>query len=140
MISGGYVDAKKHSGGLLQVDYKSGHYLWLQFRPQTTFLLSQYGSGYIGLGFGWEWYLTKQIIIIPSFTPGVYWKGNGKNLGHPIEFRSALEISYEMENKIRIGIQISHISNAHLSHKNPGLNALTLCLGIPLNFSFCKIF
>jgi lipid A 3-O-deacylase len=138
VISGGYIDAKKYSAPLLQVDYKSGKYLWLELRPQATFLLSKFGSGYIGLGFGWELYLTKQIILIPSFSPGFYWKGRGKDLGYPIEFRSALEISFEMKNKMRIGVQISHISNAHLSHRNPGFNALILTLAIPLKSNLCK--
>jgi lipid A 3-O-deacylase len=101
-------------------------------RPQATFMLSAFGSGFVGVGLSWEFYLTKQFIFIPSFSPGIYWKGRGRDLGCPLEFRSCVEFSYEMKNKIRIGIQVIHVSNAHLSHKNPGFNALTLCVGIPL--------
>lgn len=133
VVSGGYIDDKKYSSWLLQAEYKSGCYLWHYLRPQLTFLQSEYGSGFIGLGVGWECYLTKKFLVIPSFTPGIYWKGNGKKLGYPLEFRSALELAYEMENQMRIGVEIFHVSNAHLSHRNPGFNALLLKMSIPLH-------
>jgi hypothetical protein len=135
VVGGGYLDARKHSCPLFQAEYKSGSYIWKNFRPQVAFLLATSGSGYIGLGIGWEFYLTKQILIIPSFSPGLYWKGKGRDLGYPIEFRSALEVSYELKNKVRIGVEISHLSNAHLSHRNPGFNALTVCLTFPLELN-----
>ncbi len=130
-ISTGYIANKKHPGLLLQAEYQSS-YLWDHVRTQGIVMLSEYGSGFIGWGIGWECYLTRQILIIPSFTPGIYWKGRGKDLGCPLEFRSALDLTYEMKNQIRIGIQILHVSNAHLSHKNPGFNAWSLCLSLPL--------
>jgi hypothetical protein len=133
VLGGGFIHAKQYSGGLFQAEYKSSRFFWRYLRPQATFVLSEYGSGFVGFGFGWEYYLTKHIVVIPSFSPGFYWKGKGKNLGCPLEFRSALEISYETEKRIRVGIQVFHVSNAHLSHKNPGFNALTLCIGFPLN-------
>lgn len=134
ILSGGYIDDKKHSSWILQVGYKSG-YLWRYLRPQATFMSSEYGSGFIGLGVGWECYLTKQILIIPSFTPGIYWHGKGKKLGCPLEFRSGLELAYELKNQIRLGIEIFHVSNAHLSHRNPGFNALIFNVAIPLNLT-----
>lgn len=135
LIGGGYMDTRKYSCGLIQLEYKPGTYAWGHLRPQMTFLLSQYYSGYAGLGFGWEFYMTKQILMIPNFSTGIYWKGRGRDLGCPLEFQSALELAYEMENKVRIGIQISHVSNAHLSERNPGFNALTLRVAFPLNFT-----
>jgi len=92
---------------------------------------SERGSGFIGIGMGWECYITKRIVIIPSFSPGIYWRGSGKKLGCPLEFRSALELAYELKNHVRIGIEIFHVSNAHLSHRNPGFNALTVNMAIP---------
>lgn len=133
MMGGGYIDTRGYSGSLLEVGYKHGDYLWYYLRPQATLFLSQFYSGYIGIGLGWEFYLTKQIVITPSFSPGIYWRGEGRKLGCPLEFLSTLEISYEIGNRARIGFQCSHVSNAHLSHRNPGFNAFTLCISIPLN-------
>lgn len=130
-IGGGYMDTRKYGGSLLQIEYKYEN-IWKNLRPQATILFSQFNSGYIGLGFSLEYYLTEQIIIIPSFAPGLYWRGNGRDLGYPIEFQSAVEISYEFKNKARIGIHVSHLSNAHLSHHNPGFNAFMLWMAVPL--------
>ncbi len=132
LIGVGGANATHYSDGVFQLEYQYPQF-WKHLKPQLTFLFSKRYSKYMGIGVGWEFYLTKQIILTPSFSPGIYWKGNGRDLGYPIEFRSALEIVYEMKNQMRIGIQIFHLSNAHLSHKNPGLNALTLCLAFPFN-------
>lgn len=132
-VGGGYLDTRKCSGAEFQIEYKFGKSFWYGLRPQVTFLWTEFASGFIGCGVGWEIYLSRNILIIPSFAPGIYWRGFGRDLGHPIEFLSGFEIAYEMQNEARIGVQILHVSNAHLSHTNPGFNALTLRLAIPLN-------
>ena len=62
----------------------------------------------------------------PSFGVGYYDDGNGKKLGNKIEFRTTLELSYELENKDRIGISFGHISNANIGKKNPGAEIISL--------------
>ncbi len=67
----------------------------------------------------------------PSFGVGFYDDGSGKKLGNDIQFRTSLEISYELKNQNRIGISFSHISNANLGDKNPGVEILSLSYHIP---------
>ena len=62
----------------------------------------------------------------PSFGVGYYDDGNGKKLGNKIEFRTTLEISYQLVNKDRIGISFGHISNANIGNKNPGVEIISL--------------
>ena len=59
----------------------------------------------------------------PSFTPGLYSKGNGKDLGHIIEFKSELQISLDLLRNSQLGFSYNHISNASLGTKNPGANS-----------------
>ncbi len=133
-FGGGYLHAgKRHSGQIFQVEYRWNKYLWHRIRPQFALLLSNHRSLYVGLGIAWEWPLTEHIILTPGFSPGLYYEGKGRNLGFPLEFRSSLELAYELDNQGRIGAQIYHLSNAHLSHKNPGCNAFTLFIAIPLS-------
>ena len=68
----------------------------------------------------------------PSFTPGLYDEGDGKDLGHVIEFKTEIQISYEISNQSEIGLSYNHISNASLGDKNPGANSYM--------FNFIKIF
>ena len=73
----------------------------------------------------------NKYFFTPSFGLGVYDDGSGKKLGNDIQFRTSLEVSYEFKNKNRIGISFSHISNANLGDKNPGVEILSLSYHIP---------
>ena len=61
--------------------------------------------------------------VIPSFTPGLYNQGDGKDLGHVIEFKTEIQITYELASSSEIGMSYNHISNASLGDKNPGANS-----------------
>ncbi len=62
----------------------------------------------------------------PSFGLGYYDDGNGKKLGNKIEFRTTLEISYQLNNDDRVGFSLGHISNANIGSKNPGAEIVSL--------------
>ncbi len=61
--------------------------------------------------------------LTPSFTPGIYNQGNGKDLGHIIEFKSELQLSMNLSKNSMFGMSYNHISNASLGSKNPGANS-----------------
>ena len=67
----------------------------------------------------------------PSFGAGFYDDGSGKKLGNAIQFRTSFEVSYELKNKNRIGISFSHISNANIGDKNPGVEILSFSYHVP---------
>ena len=62
----------------------------------------------------------------PSFGLGYYEDGDGKKLGNKLEFRTTLEVSYQLKNDDRIGISLGHISNANIGNKNPGVEIISL--------------
>jgi lipid A 3-O-deacylase len=62
-------------------------------------------------------------LITASFTPGIYHEGDGKDLGHLIEFKSELQISLDLSKTSELGFSYNHISNASLGDKNPGANS-----------------
>ena len=61
--------------------------------------------------------------IIPSFTPGLYGEGDGKDLGHIIEFKSELQLSLDLFSNSELGFSYNHLSNASIGDKNPGANS-----------------
>jgi len=67
----------------------------------------------------------------PSFGAGIYNDGSGKKLGNDLQFRTSFEVSYELKNNNRIGVSLSHISNANLGDKNPGVEILSFSYQIP---------
>ena len=61
--------------------------------------------------------------VTPSFTPGIYEKGDGKDLGHLVEFKSEVQLSLNLLENSQFGMSYNHISNASLGDKNPGANS-----------------
>ena len=59
----------------------------------------------------------------PSFTPGIYSQGEGKDLGHPLEFKSEVQLSMDLGESTNFGMSYNHVSNASLGDKNPGANS-----------------
>ena len=56
----------------------------------------------------------------PSFTPGYYEKGNGKDLGSVLEFKSELKVGLDIFQDSNLGYSYSHISNNEWGDTNPG--------------------
>ena len=59
----------------------------------------------------------------PSFAPGYYNEGDGKDLGHALEFKSEVQLSLELPKDSQLGLSYNHLSNASLGDKNPGANS-----------------
>ncbi len=73
----------------------------------------------------------NRLLFTPSFGVGYYNNGSGKNLGNEIQFRTTLELSYELKNQNRIGFSFGHISNANLGDKNPGAEIINITYQVP---------
>ena len=63
------------------------------------------------------------LTITPSFAPGYYNYGDGKDLGYPLEFKTELQMSFDISDTSHLGMSYNHISNASLGTKNPGANS-----------------
>ena len=90
--------------------------------PITGALVTADSAAYVYTGVQAQYKLGK-INFIPSFTPGLYSKGDGKDLGHIVEFKSELQISLDLFSNSQIGFSYNHLSNASLGTKNPGANS-----------------
>jgi hypothetical protein len=88
-----------------------------------------YGFGGLVLDF----LIGDHIVFSPNFTLGYYHQGQGKRLGYPLEFRSSLEAGYRFDNEWRITGYLSHMSNAALGRKNPGIEMGGIYVHIPLS-------
>ena len=68
-------------------------------------------------------YKIGSLNFTPSFTPGYYNQGDGKDLGHALEFKSEVQLSLELPKDTQFGFSYNHLSNASLGDKNPGANS-----------------
>ena len=86
-----------------------------------------YGLG----GFYVEEKIGKNFFLTPNIGAGLYHRGDGKDLGSEIEFRSTIELSYQLKTGKRVGVSLGHISNASIGNKNPGTEILSLSYQTP---------
>ena len=91
----------------------------------TGAMITADNAGYVYTGFQVP-YESGSLTITPSFTPGLYSEGDGKDLGHVIEFKSEILVSINLSSGSELGISYNHISNASLGDKNPGANSYTI--------------
>ena len=90
--------------------------------PVTGFILTENNASYFYTGVQTQYNIGK-INVIPSFTPGIYNEGDGKDLGHALEFKSEVQLSFDFLTNSELGFSYNHISNASLGDKNPGANS-----------------
>ncbi len=112
----------RHGQGLFETDTFRG------LKPLVGVMVTSKEStfGYAGfaapfsLGSGGDWEFT------PSAGLGAYSRGDGLNLGGTFEFHLGLSLSYAVTDRGRLGLYLTHISNAGINGYNPGENSLLL--------------
>jgi len=93
--------------------------------PITGGFLTEKNAFYLYSGVQAE-YEIGFITITPSFAPGYYNYGGGKDLGYPLEFKSEVQMTFDLNDNTHLGMSYNHISNASLGTKNPGANSYML--------------
>jgi len=129
----GWVDVsrRRHSALELGLGYRRRNALWA-FRPFVAVTATNTRSVYGWAGIAYDLGIGR-FAVTPAFGPGLYGRGGGIDLGYPLEFRSRLEASCRLDGRSRIGVALSHTSNAHLGARNPGVETLTVSYSLALS-------
>ena len=90
--------------------------------PITGGFVTENAALYAYTGVEWNFDIGP-INFTPSFAPGLYGAGSGKDLGHILEFKSEIQASWNLSENSELGMSYNHISNASLGDKNPGANS-----------------
>jgi len=114
----------------LDVQIRLNNRLWL-LRPQLGVFVTDDAGYYAYAGIFTDIYFGRRWVLSPSIAVGGNSEGNGKDLGGPVEFRSAVELAYRFDDRSRLGLQFGHLSNAGLYDDNPGANFLILNYSLP---------
>ena len=116
----------KQKAGLIGLQHQTDELFRESFlgtiSPITGGFLTENSAFYFYTGVQAEYDLGF-LTITPSFAPGYYNYGEGKDLGHPLEFKSEVQISFDLSDNTHLGMSYNHISNASLGSKNPGANS-----------------
>ena len=122
---------QKDDGAEFRLEYRSNFKLW-HFKPFALAAGSSTGHTFVGAGILLDVFLGRRIVVTPSYAPTWYTGGNDDlDLDYPLEFRSQLEIAYRFDNRSRLGVAVSHYSNASLGDSNPGTESAIVYYSIP---------
>jgi lipid A 3-O-deacylase len=114
-----------------RAEYRHDKKIWI-VKPFAGVMGTTDGAVYGYGGFLTDIFFGRRIVLTPSLAAGYYSDGNGRDLGHAIEFRSSIELAYRFDDRSRLGIAFYHLSNAHLGDTNPGTEILGVVYSIPL--------
>ena len=96
--------------------------------PITGGFITENSAAYIYTGVEWNYEMGDKMTFTPSFAPGLYHEGDGKDLGHVLEFKTEVQFSYSVTDETSFGVSYNHVSNASLGDKNPGANSYEINL------------
>tara|TARA_B100001245_G_C22624238_1_gene307815 strand:+ start:45 stop:557 length:513 start_codon:yes stop_codon:yes gene_type:complete len=116
----------KQASGILGLQHQNEELYRKSFlgnlSPITGVFLTEKNAFYLYSGVQAEYDLGF-LTITPSFAPGYYNYGDGKDLGYPLEFKSEIQMTFNLSDSTNLGMSYNHISNASLGSKNPGANS-----------------
>ncbi len=118
-----------------RLEYRHDEKLWI-FKPWAGVEATSEGGIWGGAGILVDIYFGKNVVLTPNFGVGFFEEGSGLDLDSALEFRSQIELAYRFEDRSRIGLAVSHISNAGIGDSNPGTEIATIYYHLPLEKLF----
>ncbi len=129
----GYHDFDQGDNGAadFRLDYRHGRGLYF-IKPWIGLEATSDRAVWGGAGIYSDLPIYNRVYLTLSIGAGGYSQGGGEDLGSILEFRSTGEVTYRFDNDMRLGLAASHISNASLGDRNPGVNVISAVYLIPL--------
>lgn len=149
VIGGGVTDVihDKPAAGDLRLEYRSGISLlslasldvpYFTINPWFGGEVTTRGALWGGGGFQIDIPLSHGFYLTPNVGVGLFERGTGKRLGSFIEFRSQAELSFQFDDLSRVSATFGHTSNAGLTSRNPGTEAITFSYQVPFGMMMLK--
>ena len=94
--------------------------------PTAGVMAGAQGSLYVYGGFRFDFPLGERWTVSPGTAAGLYYQSDKFDLGGPLEFRTNIELAYQLPRGARLGLCFYHLSNGGLFELNPGSESLVL--------------
>lgn len=114
-----------------RIEYRHRDLLPWQVQPFMGFDLGDDRSHYLFVGVLRTVPVGAHLRLTPSLGIGRFHDG-AFTLGHPLEFRSGLELGVRLRGDVEFGAAVHHLSNGGLSAVNPGSEQLFLLVRLPV--------
>jgi lipid A 3-O-deacylase len=119
------------TAGEFRGEYRFGDMAWI-LAPFVGGSVTTDGAAYGYFGFGFDVNFGPNWVLTPNAAAGVFERGSGTKLGSWWEFRTGAEFAYRFEDQSRLGLAVTHTSNAGLTRVNPGEQSILVMYSIPM--------
>ena len=120
-----------------RLEYRSGTKLFWEIKPWVGLEATNDGSIFAGGGVFADFTVAPNIYLTPLVGVALYGEGDSnKDLGSVLEFKTQIEAGYEFDNGNKLGVALSHISNAGIDDDNPGTEVLGVYYHLPIGMLF----
>ena len=110
-----------------------GNKYYSYFKPKLGLHVTSKQAKYFYTGVNFEYQIpATNFEGVLGLAAGYYNKGKSKHLGHDLEFKSTVGINYLLPKNFKSGVSFIHLSDAHLSNRNPGTEDISLNLSVPV--------
>jgi hypothetical protein len=136
-VAAGYFDwaDQDDTAAEFRMEYRSSEKFWI-FKPLAGAMATTDGAWFLYAGFATDVYFGNRVVVTPSFAPGYYHHGSGLDLGYELEFRSQIEFAWRFDDRSRLGLALSHMSNASLGDTNAGAESAMIYYSMPIPVLF----
>ena len=130
---GAYDITHDRTAAAFNLEWQPGVRIVGVIQPLFGAFMTTRGStmGYGGIGA--PFHIGKRVFVMPSFAVGAYGRGGGYDLGRTLAFRVGTELSYEFDDKSRIGLNVHAISNGESLRRQDRTEIISLVYTVPLN-------
>ena len=128
--AGGFDINDDATAGQFEIQARLSTSLWI-FKPQVGMFVTSKYAAYAYAGLLVDAFIRDRFVVSPSFSIGASHEGEGKQLGGTLQFRSAVEFAFCLNDQSRLGLQIGHLSNAGIYSENPGTEFAILNFSVP---------
>jgi len=128
----GILDEGIKDPEVFKLEYRFASRLSWQLAPGIGMARSANDASFV---FAWlekDFAVSEHWIITPTFGLGFFDDGVDVKLGSELEFRSGIKSFYQFQNKLRLGLELFHLSNGGIADRNPGTETAFISLSFPL--------
>jgi len=131
LLREGYAHGTDGYSGVGLAEFRLGR-KFLFAGPLVGILANSDGGAYGYAGFFFDFALGS-LRFEPMVSGGGYRRGESKDLGGVFEIHTGANLAYRFDQGARIGLEINHISNGNLHHRNPGVELVLVTLMFPIS-------
>jgi hypothetical protein len=138
VLGAGATGFVRHNGhvrnteSIVSAEYRSRASLAYGLKPLAGAFATQDGSAYVHAGLYRDFQVAPRWTVTPHFSAGLYGRGSKNDLGATLEFQTAIDLFYRLENGWQAGATLRHVSNAGIAEINPGIETMALLVAMPV--------